>query len=74
MQTAAAKAITRELVDIEIEAKAYAAAMAAVANNYVLSDEITQFKQEVESTATRLQASYRYCNCPCLPCSSLQFL
>lgn len=58
-QTAAAKAVVKEILDLEAEAKAYGAAWAAVANNYVVNDETTNFKQDLEGHATRLQPSLR---------------
>ena len=64
MQTAAAKAVVKEILDLEAEAKAYGAAWAAVANNYVVNDEPTDFKQDLEGHATRLQPSLRSQPCP----------
>ena len=64
MQTAAAKAVVKEILDLEAEAKAYGAAWAAVANNYVVNDETTDFKQDLEGHATRLQPSLRSQPCP----------
>ena len=50
----------KELLDIEAEAKAYAAALAAVHNGYAPSARTTNFKHEVEQHAGRLLPTLRF--------------
>ena len=53
----------KELLDIEAEAKAYAAALAAVHNGYVPSARTTNFKHELEQHAGRLLPTLRFSAC-----------
>lgn len=59
VQTEAATAVVRELLDIEAEAKAFGAALAAVQNSYVADERSTDFKQKLEQHAKRLLPSFR---------------
>ncbi len=60
MQTEAAKAAVKEVLEIEAQAKAFGAALAAVQNSYVAGARTTDFEQAVEQHAGRLLPSLRY--------------